>query len=99
MLRLGARWDNAFYQAIRRDGKGEVVEFDFDPKLIEEFGKQLSKEAQRLTAEGHQYVVVSAAEVRPYVKMAIERLLPAVPVISHSEISRGIQTQFLGTVG
>jgi flagellar biosynthesis protein FlhA len=99
VLRLGARWDHAFYQAIRRDAKGEIIEFDFDPKLIEEFGKQVLSESQRLTAEGHQYVIVSAAEVRPYVKMAIERLLPTVPVISHAEISRGIQTQFLGTVG
>ena len=38
VLRLGNRWDLAFHQSLKRDAKGEVVEFDIDPRLIEQFG-------------------------------------------------------------
>ncbi len=37
VLRLGNRWDLAFHQALKRDAKGDVVEFDIDPRLIEQF--------------------------------------------------------------
>ena len=43
VLRLGNRWDLAFHQSLKRDAKGDVVEFDIDPRLIEQFGAEASK--------------------------------------------------------
>ena len=43
VLRLGNRWDLAFHQSLKRDAKGDVVEFDIDPRLIEQFGTEASK--------------------------------------------------------
>ena len=43
VLRLGNRWDLAFHQSLKRDTKGEIVEFDIDPRLIEQFGTEASK--------------------------------------------------------
>ena len=40
VLRLGNRWDLAFHQSLKRDAKGEVVEFDIDPRLVEQFGTE-----------------------------------------------------------
>ncbi len=37
VLRLGASWDLSFHQSLKRDAKGEVVEFDIDPRLVEQF--------------------------------------------------------------
>jgi len=34
VLRLGNRWDLAFHQSLKRDGKGDVTEFDLDPTLV-----------------------------------------------------------------
>ncbi len=34
VLRLGNRWDLAFHQSLKRDAKGEVIEFDIDPRQI-----------------------------------------------------------------
>src|SRR5699024_141605 len=42
VLRLGNRWDLAFHQSLKRDGKGEVVEFDLEPQLVEQFGSEAS---------------------------------------------------------
>ena len=42
VLRLGNRWDLVFHQALKRDAKGDVVEFDIDPRLMEEFAAEAS---------------------------------------------------------
>lgn len=98
VLRLGNRWELAFHQALRRDAKGEVIEFDIEPRLIEQFGGDLSRMVQPLMDAGHQFVLVTAAETRPYVHTVTERLYGTLPVLSHLEISRGVQIQSLGSV-
>ncbi len=42
--------------------KGEVVEFDIEPRLIEQFGADLARIVQPLMDAGHQFVLVTAAE-------------------------------------
>ncbi len=98
VLRLGNRWDLAFHQSLKRDGKGDVVEFDIDPRLIEQFGGEASKVIRGLLDQGHQFVLVSAPDARPYVRMVTERLFPTLPVLSHLEIARGVQIKSLGTI-
>ncbi len=98
IVRLGNRWELAFHQALKRDQKGDVVEFDIDPRLIEQFGADLSRVVQPLMDAGHQFVLVTAAETRPYVHTVTERLYGTLPVLSHLEISRGVQIQSLGSV-
>jgi len=98
VLRLGNRWDLAFHQSLKRDSKGEVIEFDIDPRLIEQFGNEASQVIRRLMDEGHTFVLVAAPDARPYVRMVIERLFPTLPVLSHVEIARGVQIKALGAI-
>jgi flagellar biosynthesis protein FlhA len=98
VLRLGNRWDLAFHQALKRDAKGEVIEFEIDPRLIEQFGSEASKMIRKLMDDGHTFVLVAAPDSRPYVRMVIERLFPTLPVLSHVEIARGVQVKALGTI-
>jgi flagellar biosynthesis protein FlhA len=98
VLRLGNRWDLAFHQSLKRDAKGEVVEFDIDPRLIEQFGTEASAAVRERIDEGHEFVLVAAPDARPYVRMIVERLFPTLPVLSHVEIARGVEVKALGTV-
>ncbi len=98
VLRLGNRWDLAFHQGLKRDSKGEVVEFDIDPRLIEQFGNEATEAVRARIAQGHTFAVVTAPEARPYVRLIIERLFPAMPVLSHVEIARGVEVEALGTI-
>ena len=43
VIRLGSRWDLAFHQSLKRDNKGEIIEFDIDPRLIEQFAADATK--------------------------------------------------------
>lgn len=99
ILRLGARWDLAFHESLRRDARGEVVEFDIDPHTIDEFGRDASLVIQPFMDKGDPFVVVSSVEARPFVRMVIERLFPTLSVLSHAELARGIQIETLGSIG
>lgn len=98
VLRLGNRWDLAFHQALKRDAKGEVREFDIDPRQLEEFGQEASKLVRQHLDAGERFVLVTAPEARPYVRMIIERLFPTLPVLSHVEIAKGVELRVLGSI-
>lgn len=98
VLRLGNRWDLAFHQSLKRDPKGEVREFDIDPRQLEEFGQDASKAIRAQLDAGERFVMVTAPDARPYVRMIIERLFPTLPVLSHVEIAKGVELRILGTI-
>jgi flagellar biosynthesis protein FlhA len=99
VLRLGSRWDLAFHESLRRDQRGDVIEFDLDPSSIEEFSGEASRVVQSFYDKGETFVIVTSAESRPFVRMVIERLFATLPVLSHAELARGIQIKSLGTIG
>jgi flagellar biosynthesis protein FlhA len=98
VLRLGSRWDLAFHQSLKRDAKGEVIEFDLDPAMVENFGREASSTIRERMDQGHQFVLVATPETRPYVRMVVDRLFPTLPVLSHLEIARGVEIKSLGAI-
>jgi flagellar biosynthesis protein FlhA len=98
VLRLGARWDLVFHQALKRDAKGDVIEFDIDPRLMEQFAAEASAAIRKRLDEQRLFAVVTTAETRPYVRMIIERMFPTLAVLSQLEVARGFEVRALGTI-
>jgi flagellar biosynthesis protein FlhA len=98
VLRLGNRWDMVFHQSLKRDAKGEVVEFDIDPRLMEQFAAEASAAIRKRMDEKHVFALVTTAETRTYVRMIIERMFPTLPVLSQLEIARGFEVKSLGSI-
>ncbi|MFG1261535.1 MULTISPECIES: flagellar biosynthesis protein FlhA [Xanthobacter] len=98
VLRLGSRWDLAFHQSLKRDAKGEVIEFDIDPRLVEQFGTEAATAVRERMKAGAPFVLVTAPDARPYVRMIVERMFPSLPVLSHVEIARGVEIKALGAI-
>lgn len=98
VLRLGSRWDLAFHQSLKRDAKGEVIEFDIDPRLVEQFGTEAATAVRDRMKAGAPFVLVTAPDARPYVRMIVERMFPSLPVLSHVEIARGVEIKALGAI-
>ncbi|KQT82452.1 flagellar biosynthesis protein FlhA [Aurantimonas sp. Leaf443] len=98
VLRLGNRWDLAFHQALKRDSKGDVVEFDIDPRLVEQFAAEATKIIREKTDQGENFVLVASPDARPYVRMMIERIFVNLPVLSHLEIARGVDVKAIGSI-
>ncbi|MGV8938438.1 MAG: flagellar biosynthesis protein FlhA [Allorhizobium sp.] len=98
VLRLGSKWDLVFHQALKRDAKGEIVEFDIDPRSLEDFSEQASKVIREFMDRGLPFVLVTSPETRSYVRMIVERLFATLPVLSHVELAKGIEIKILGSI-
>jgi flagellar biosynthesis protein FlhA len=98
ILRLGQRWETSLHQALRRDAKGEVIEFDIDPAAIEQFSSDVSRVVRELMDRGEIFVLVAGPDIRPYVRMVTERMFPNLPVLSHLEIARGMPISQAGSI-
>jgi flagellar biosynthesis protein FlhA len=98
VLRLGNRWDLFFHENLKRDAKGELIGFDADPSLIEAFGREASEAIREHGAQGQTFALVTTAEARPYVRLIISRLFPSQAVLSHLEISCGVELRSLGSI-
>ncbi|WP_377294046.1 flagellar biosynthesis protein FlhA [Rhizobium sp. SG2393] len=98
VLRLGSKWDMVFHQALKRDAKGEIAEFDIDPRHLEEFSEQASKVIREHLDRGMPFVLVSSPESRSYVRMIIERLFATLPVLSHVELAKGLEIKIIGSI-
>ena len=74
VLRLGNKWDMVFHQALKRDTKGDVVEFDIDPRSLEEFSEQATKVIREHHRPRPAFRPCQSPETRSYVRMIVERL-------------------------
>ncbi|MCS3762623.1 flagellar biosynthesis protein FlhA [Bradyrhizobium centrosematis] len=98
VVRLGNRWDLAFHQSLKRDAKGDVIEFDADPRLIEQFATEASAAIRKFTENGTSVVLAVTPEARPYVRMILERVFPTLPILSHVEVARSAEIRALGAI-
>jgi flagellar biosynthesis protein FlhA len=98
ILRLGARWEQAFQHALKRDQRGEVVEFDLEQKSIEQFCQEASKFVNAHMQAAEPFALVASPEARAYVHMIIDRLFPSLPVLSHMEIARASRIVPIGSI-
>lgn len=98
LLRLGNRWEMAFREGLKRDASGELVQFDIDPRLLEDFGTEADVAIKSLRETHHKFAIVTSPDARPYVRMIIERLHSDLPVLSHVEIGKGIEIKVLGSI-
>ena len=91
-------WWRHLDKPLPKDAKGEVAEFDIDPRLIEQFASDLGKAVKSHIDRGEAFALVTAPEARPYVRMIVDRLYPNIPVLSHVEISRGVNIEVMGAI-
>jgi len=98
LLRLGDRWESAFTEALKRDQRGEITDFQMSSEELEKFGHEATLKIQTLIDERHVFAVSTSPENRSYVRMIIERIFPTLPVISNLEIARGMDVKIIGAV-
>jgi flagellar biosynthesis protein FlhA len=98
VLRLGHQWDSIFLQSLKRDNRGDVIEFDIDPSNLEKFATDATQHVKPLLENGKTFALATAPEARPYVRMIIDRVFPNLPVLSHLEVSRAGQIDLIGSM-
>jgi flagellar biosynthesis protein FlhA len=98
LLRLGDHWEQVFTDALKRDQRGEISDFQMSSEQLEKFGASAKEKIQQLIDKQLVFAITTSSENRSYVRMIIERLFPTLPVISNLEIARGMDVKIIGSL-
>ncbi|MBO6814771.1 MAG: flagellar biosynthesis protein FlhA [Rhizobiaceae bacterium] len=98
LLRLGDEWELAFANALKKDQRGEIVDFQMGTEQLEKFGVLATRKIQALIDDRQVFALSTSPENRSYVRMIVERIFPTLPVISNLEIARGMDVKIIGSV-
>ncbi|MBN2054630.1 FHIPEP family type III secretion protein, partial [bacterium] len=82
--------------AIRQTPAGNYL--SLDPAFREDFYTILKRELELSNNGGHRPIILTAAEVRPYVRGLLQADYPGVAVLSYDELAPGVSVQPLASL-
>ncbi|MEN2994884.1 MAG: flagellar biosynthesis protein FlhA [Thermodesulfovibrio sp.] len=88
--------ERTLIEALQTTPQG--INFAVDPFLMEKIIENLKKIADEATIKGYQPVLVCSQSIRRFIRRAIERVAPSLPVLSPQEIAPGVKILMFGTV-
>jgi len=94
LLTLSPKWEQAFAESLV--GQGEDKQLAMPPSRLQEFMNELRSAFERAAGGGQMPVLLTSPGIRPYVRSIIERVRPATPVLSQSEVHPKARLRTLG---
>lgn len=88
--------ERTFIESLQTTPQG--INFATDPLLMEKTIENVKKMADEATVKGYQPVLICSQSIRRFIKRAIERIAPSLPVLSPQEIAPGVKILMFGTV-
>jgi flagellar biosynthesis protein FlhA len=84
LVALSAKWEQAFAESMV--GQGDDRQLAMQPSRLSEFITLVRERFEEAAREGEAPVLVTSANIRPYVRGIVERFRAQTPVLSQSEI-------------
>jgi flagellar biosynthesis protein FlhA len=84
LVALSAKWEQAFAESMV--GQGDDRQLAMQPSRLSEFITLVRERFEEAAREGEAPVLVTSANVRPFVRGIVERFRAQTPVLSQSEI-------------
>ena len=97
LFTLDPEVEGAIAEAIHPSDQGHYLALE--PKLAQRVIKALSTASDNTVSAGHQPVLLCSPRVRPHVRRLVERFIPSLAVLSHSEIPQNIEIKITEVVG
>jgi flagellar biosynthesis protein FlhA len=69
-----------------------------DPGSAQRLLLNIKSEAERALTIGNQPILLCSSQIRPYLRRLIEKYMPSLTILSHTEITPGVQIKSSGTV-
>jgi len=96
IINLGPAWEQIFVEALV--GDGEIRNLALAPSLLQSFISNLKRMFDDLILQGEMPVLITTAQLRPYVRSILERVRPSTIVMSQSEVYPKVKLKSLGQV-
>jgi flagellar biosynthesis protein FlhA len=84
LVALSAKWEQAFAESMV--GQGDDRQLAMQPSRLSEFITLVRERFEEAAREGEAPVLVTSANIRPYVRGIVERFRAQTPVLSQGEI-------------
>ena len=84
LIALSPNWEQAFAEAIV--GQGEERQLSMAPSKLQEFIAKVRESFERHAIMGESPVLLTSPAIRPFVRSIVERVCPAISVMSQNEI-------------
>ena len=84
LIALSAKWEQAFAESLV--GQGDERSLAMQPSKLSEFITLVREKFEEAAREGEAAVLVTSANIRPFVRGIVERFRAQTPVVSQSEI-------------
>lgn len=96
VLSLQQSLEEKLARGIQKSDNGTLM--SLDPGFLQQFIQATSNEVKRAVGQGHHPVLLCSPVVRRHLKRLLERFLPDVAVISHSELSNSLEIRSVGII-
>ncbi len=93
VIALNQDIEDAIAKAVHENPQGSY--FSMEPATAQRILLRLKEALEEVMSKGYQPVILVSHQTRRFVRKLIERPFPAVPVLSHNEISSNIKVQTL----
>jgi flagellar biosynthesis protein FlhA len=88
--------ERSFIESLQSTSQGTI--FAPDPIVLEKAIEKVKVVADEATVKGYQPVLICSQVIRRFIKRAVERTMPSLPVLSPQEIAQGVKVYMLATV-
>jgi flagellar biosynthesis protein FlhA len=96
LVALSAQWEQAFAESMV--GQGDDRQLAMQPSRLSEFITLVRERFEEAAREGEAAVLVTSANIRPYVRGIVERFRAQTPVLSQSEIHPRARLKTLASI-
>lgn len=88
--------ERTLIEALQTTPQG--INFAADPLMMEKIMEKIKITSDEATIKGYQPVLICSQAIRRFIKRAVERVMPALPVLSPQELASGVKIYMLTTV-
>ncbi|MFK8039992.1 MAG: flagellar biosynthesis protein FlhA [Rickettsiaceae bacterium] len=89
VITLSNTWDQVFTKSLV--GNGDDKKCTLAPSKLQELVQDIEKKYEQYANLETEPVLIVSDQIRPYIRMILERFRPSVMIMSHSEIYRNAQ--------
>jgi flagellar biosynthesis protein FlhA len=96
LIALSAKWEQAFAESMV--GQGDDRTLAMQPSRLSEFITLVREKFEEAAREGEAPVLVTSANIRPFVRGIVERFRAQTPVVSQGEIHPRARLKTVGSI-
>ncbi|MHC1725542.1 MAG: flagellar biosynthesis protein FlhA [Syntrophobacteraceae bacterium] len=96
VLSLQQGLEEKLTRGLQKSEQGSFL--SLDPGFLQQFIQATSNEVKRVISMGHHPVLLCSPVIRRHLRRLLERFLPDVAVISHSELSNSLEIRSVGII-